>query len=38
LNGVYYFLAGVVFAQLDARTGTAAEPASDLTLPATAPA
>jgi O-antigen ligase len=38
LNGVYFFLAGVVFAQLDARAGTAAERASDLRLPATAPA
>jgi O-antigen ligase len=38
LNGAYFFLAGVVFAQLDARAGVAAEPASDVTLPATAPA
>jgi len=38
LNGLYFFLAGVVFAQLDARLGTAAEPASALALTTTAPA
>jgi len=38
LNDVYFFLAGIVFAQLDARSKTAVEPATSLTLPATAPA
>jgi O-antigen ligase/polysaccharide polymerase Wzy-like membrane protein len=38
LNGVYFFLAGVVFAQLDARAVTAAERASHPALGATAPA
>jgi len=38
LNGVYFFLAGVVFAQLDARAVPAAERASHLALGATAPA
>jgi O-antigen ligase len=38
LNGVYFFLAGVVFAQLDARAETAAERESGVGLPAAAPA
>jgi hypothetical protein len=38
LTGVYFFIAGVVFAQLDARAALAAHPAKDVTLPATAPA
>jgi hypothetical protein len=38
MNGMYFFLAGSVFAQLDARTETAAERASGVGMPAAAPA
>jgi O-antigen ligase len=38
MNGLYYFLAGCVFAQLDAVADTAAERAGGVGLPAAAPA